>query len=114
MRKLVKDSSGNVAELLSLNGSIPGGWEEVPVEELESTELSLAKANKMIQIRAERDRRLVENDRQWLIASKTGQPTTTVESAAQTLRDLPEAAETALNALTTVEDIKAYDAFAEL
>lgn len=114
MKKLVKDSNGNVAELLSLNGLIPEGWELVPEEELATEELALAKRNKMSEVRAERDARLLENDKQWLIASKKGEPTVTIEAAAQTLRDLPEAAETALDALTTVEDIKAYDAFAGL
>jgi hypothetical protein len=114
MKKLVKDANGNVAELLSLNGFIPEGWELVPAEEIATEELALVRQSKMSQIRAERDARLVANDKAWLIASKTANATTSIEQAAQVLRDLPEAAETALNALNDVEAIKAYDAFAGL
>lgn len=114
MRKLVKDTNGTVMELVSPNGFIPDGFELVPEEELGAEELALARKNKLAEIRAERDARLLVNDKQWLIASKTAQDKTSIETLAQTLRDLPEAAETALNALNDVEAIKAYDAFAGL
>lgn len=111
MRILVKDENNNVMVLTSVNGFIPPGYTQVPEEELAEQELALARKDKMTEIRTERDRRLLENDKEWLIASKTGQSTATIETEAQTLRDLPEAAEVALAALTTIEDIKNYDAF---
>lgn len=114
MRKLVKDSNGTVMELVSPNGFIPDGFELVPEQEIDSEELVLARRNKLAEIRAERDARLLVNDKTWLIASKTGQDKSSIETAAQTLRDLPEAAETALDALNDVEAIKAYNAFAGL
>lgn len=114
MKRLVKDQNGNLAELVSPSGFIPEGWELVPENELEVSELAVAKRDKMTEIRAERNRMLKANDEAWLIASKTGQATTALESDAQILRDMTEAAETALDALTTVEDIKAHDAFASL
>jgi hypothetical protein len=114
MKKLVKDANGNVMELISPKGLIPEGLELVSEEEISTEELALARRNKMSEIRAERDSRLLENDKSWLIASKKGESTASIEAEAVVLRDLPEAAETALDALTTVEDIKAYDAFAGL
>jgi hypothetical protein len=114
MKKLVKDAEGNLAELLSLNGSIPEGWQEVPAEELEAEELVLAKRNKMAEIRAKRDTMLLKNDKLWLIASKKGESVTALEQDAAVLRSLPELAQSAIDALPSVESIKAYDAFSGL
>ena len=113
MRILVKDSNDNILVLTSVNGFIPEGYTVVPQEELEQEELSLSKKNKLEEIRSKRNSLLVENDKQWLIKSKKGQSTTALEAEAQALRDLPEEAETALNAMTTLEDIAAYDPFEE-
>ena len=114
MRKLIKDSEGNLARLNSLNGLIPDGWTEVPAEELDAEELNLARTKKMSSIRSQRDEMLLTNDKLWLIASKKGEDTAALEADADTLRDLPEAAQTALDALETTEEVEAYDAFADL
>lgn len=114
MKKLVKDQNGNLAELVSVSNYIPEGWELVPSEELSDAELALAKRDKMAEIRSERNRMLAANDVAWLIASKQGQATTALEADAQVLRDLPEAAEAAIDLLESAEAIKAYDAFADL
>lgn len=114
MRKLVKDSENNVMELISVNGFIPEGFTEVPAESQDSEELALARKNKMAEIRAKRDIILLQNDKMWLIASKKGESTTDLEADAQTLRDLPASAQTALDAIANIEDlddIKTYDAF---
>lgn len=55
-----------------------------------------------------------ETDKLWLIASKKNEDTTSLETDAETLRDLPELAQTELALLETVEDIKAYDCFTGL
>jgi hypothetical protein len=114
MRKLVKDQNGNLAELTSLSEFVPEGWELVSDNELEASEIALAKRDKMAAVRAERNRMLAANDVAWLIAAKQNQATTALEADAQILRDLPEAVETAIDALATAEDIQAYDAFADL
>jgi len=111
MKKLVKDSENNVMELISVNGLIPSGFTLVPEEELEAEELSLARKDRLAAIRAERNQKLRENDTQWLIASKTGQSLTAIETEAQNLRDIPELAEDELALLTDLEAIKAYNPF---
>jgi hypothetical protein len=114
MKKLVKDQNGNLAELVSINGFVPEGWELVPENELEASELAIATRDKMSEIRGERNRMLSANDVAWLIASKQGQATTALEADAQILRDMPEDAEAAIHLLESAEAIKAYDAFVDL
>jgi hypothetical protein len=114
MRKLIKDQEGNVAELFSVNGLIPEGFTEVPSEELADSELLVARKLKMESVRTRRNSLLIQNDKLWLIASKKGESTTGLEADAETLRDLPELAQTELDALEAVEDIQAYDCFAGL
>ncbi len=114
MKILVKDSEDNVMELISVNGFVPPGFTLVAEENIAEEELALARKFKMNKIRAQRDRFLVQNDKEWLIASKKSESTVDLEADAQILRDLPEAAETVLDAMTVVEDIEAHDAFAEL
>lgn len=115
MRKLIKDSEGNVAELMAVDPSfIPTGWTEVPAEEVDAEELTLARKYKMDAVRAKRNAWLLINDKEWLIAAKKNESTAGLEADAVALRDLPEAAETALDALSSVEDVEAYDAFAGL
>lgn len=114
MRILVKDENNNVMILTSVNGFIPPGFTVVPQEEIATEELILARKDRLASVRAERDKKLLQNDKLWLIASKKGEPTAGLETDAQTLRDLPELAETELAALETVEDIKAYDCFSGL
>lgn len=115
MRKLLKDSEGNVVELLSVNGDfMPEGFEEVASEDLADAELGLARNSKLAQIRAKRNALLIQNDKLWMIASKKGESTTDLETDAQTLRDLPELAQSELEALEDAEAVKAYDCFTGL
>jgi hypothetical protein len=114
MRILVKDENDNVMVLNSVTGFIPPGFSIVPEEELEAEELALQRLNKLAEVRARRDSMLLRNDKEWLIEAKKSNPTTAIEADAQTLRDLPELAETELAALTDLELIKAYDCFAGL
>jgi hypothetical protein len=114
MRKLVKDSEDNVMVLVSSNGFIPDGYTLVAEEEIAAEELILARSNKMGEVRAKRNAMLLKNDTAFVIAQKDAASTTGISADAVILRDLPESAQTAVDALTTVEDIKAYDAFAGL
>lgn len=114
MRILVKDENDKVMILESIDGIIPSGLTAVPSEDLETSELIVARETKLSEIRSKRDLMLAKNDTLWLIASKKGEPTTSLEADAETLRDLPELAETELNALETVEEIQAYDCFSGL
>lgn len=117
MRKLAKDSDGNLVEIISTKGDIPSDFTEVPQEEVDSEELALARANKMAEIRTERDGMLEQNDVMWLIAAKKGESTADIEADAQELRDMTIAAQTYVDGVTDIEnidDIKDYDAFASL
>lgn len=114
MKILVKDSNDNVMELDSVNGSIPEGLTAVPQEDSDAAELSLSKKNKLGEIRSKRDSMLSKNDTVWMISKKKNESTTAIEADAEILRDLPELAETELDELTDVEDIKAYDCFSGL
>jgi hypothetical protein len=114
MKKLIKDSENNVMELISLNGSIPPGYTEVAAEEVAAEELNLARRNKMAEIRARRNAMLQKNDVAFLIAQKTSASTTAIKADANILRDLPEAAQTEIDGLESVESIRDFDAFAEL
>lgn len=116
MRKLIKDSQGNIGELVLASDIdfMPEGWSEVPAEELEAEELALARRNKMAEIRLKRDVWLLVNDKEWLIKSKKQESTVALEADAEALRDLPEAAQAAVDAMSSPEDIRAYDAFSGL
>ncbi len=113
MRKLIKDSEDNVFELNSLNGSIPDGYTEVPSEELDAEELALARKKKVESVRSQRDAMMLVHDKVYLIALKDATDTTTILADRQLLLDLPEDAQTAIDALATKEDVEAYDAFAD-
>ncbi len=115
MKRLIKNSENVIAEVVLVSATnIPEGWELVPSEEELDAQLSLAKRDKLAEIREKRDAMLFKNDILWLIASKKGEATTALEADADTLRDLPELAETELDALSDVEDIQAYDCFSGL
>ena len=81
------------------------------VEEPDFKELAIER--KIRNIRSERDLRLHENDKEWMIASKKKQDTTDLEEFADKLRDLPEVAKAVLEELS-LEEIKDYDAFLNL
>lgn len=114
MRLLVKDKDGNVAEMISVNGKIPDGWEPVAEEDISTEELRIARASKMAELRAKRDAMLKINDREWMIAKKMNQPTDDIEADAQKLRMAPQTAQTELNKKRSVNTIKAYDVFVDL
>jgi hypothetical protein len=114
MRKLIKDSEDNVMVLVSPNGFIPDGYTEVPSEEVDTEELILARKNKMDEVRSQRDEMMVVHDKVYLIALKDSSSTVALLTDRTALLDLPEDAQTAVDALTTIEDIKAYDAFSGL
>lgn len=111
MRILVKDSNNNVLVLNSPLGFIPAGFTKVAQEDISIEELKLARKDKLEEIRASRNKRLKNNDKAWLIASKTGASLTAIEAEAQNLRDIPEMAEDELALLETIEEIKAYNPF---
>lgn len=75
------------------------------------TDLDKYKEVKLEEIRIERDKKLLENDKDWLIASKKVEDTSAIEATAQSLRDLPTSAATAMSSMTTVEEIETYNAF---
>ena len=114
MRKLVKDSEDNVMVLNSVNGFIPDGYTLVADEDIDAAEIVIARARKMVEIRAKRDYMLVENDKQWLIASKKAESTTTLEADAVILRDMTDDAQTAIDAESDLQTVKDYDAFASI
>ena len=114
MRKLVKDAQDNVMVLVSPNGFIPDGYTLVAEEEVDAEELNLARVKKMAEVRNKRDALMLSHDRQYLIAIKDNASKANLDSDRSTLLDLPELAQTEVDALTTVEDIQAYDAFSEL
>lgn len=114
MKVLIKDSENKVKIIDSIDGFIPPGYTLVAEEEVEAEKLNLAKSNKLAEIRAKRDEMLSINDKLWLIASKKAHPTTSLETDAETLRDLPELAQSELDALETVEEVQAYDCFVGL
>lgn len=111
MRKLVRDSENNVFRIHSLNGSIPSEYTEVPEEEIAAEELNIARAKKMIQIRAQRDSMMEVHDKVYLIALKDAADTTAILADRQIMLDIPEDAQTAIDALESAEDIETYDAF---
>ena len=69
MRKLIKDSEGNIFIFASVKGAIPQGHVEVPAEELEAAEaditsskLNSARASKLDEVRAARVPKLARVD----------------------------------------------------
>jgi len=111
MRKLVKDAQDNVMVLISLNGSIPDGYTEVPENEVAAEELTLARTSKMAEVRNKRDAMMVSHDKQYLIALKDGADTANMLADRTILLDLPAVAQVAIDALETKEEVEAYDAF---
>lgn len=112
---LLKDQDGKVVEMIQVKpGFIPDGYELVPEEDINTEELKLARAARMIEIRAKRDQMLKINDREWLIAKKMNQPTEDIEADAQILRMVPQTAQTELNKKRSLNTIKSYDVFADL
>lgn len=114
MKRLVKNAEGSTVILIAPPEILPPGFSEIAPEEMATEELALAIKEKLVNVRAKRDDMLAINDKLWLIASKKGESTTGLEADAETLRDLPELAETELEAMETVEDVQAYDCFAGL
>lgn len=76
-----------------------------------SVSLPKLREKRLAEIRAERNQKLAESDRDWIVAASSGVPTQEIEARKQALRDLPEAAETQLNRLRSVNSIKSYNPF---
>lgn len=113
MKKLLKDSEGNVFEA-DVKFEIPDGFVEVLAEDYESEELKLARTKKMSQIRSRRDLMLLNHDRQYLIALKDSADTTDLLADRQILLNVPQDSETYLNSETDLESIKSFDPFPAL
>lgn len=77
-------------------------------------DVAKARTCKIDEIRAKRDKMMLNHDKQYLIAMKDSASTTDLDADRATLLDLPAAAQTALDALTDLDDIKNHDAFATL
>lgn len=93
--------------------SQPAVYETIPAVRGMRMVMSLAKArsNKLESIRIERDIKLLENDKAFLIAFKKDEDLTAIRAEAQALRDLPAVAKAALEELESLEEINAYNAF---
>lgn len=76
-----------------------------------SIDLAKARSIKLEEIRSQRDMKLLENDKQWLIAAKKHEDTTSLEVEAQILRDMPEIVATELEMMITLEEINGYNPF---
>lgn len=72
-------------------------------------DLAKAKAQKLEEIRQERNKRLEESDKELMIAISKDQPQDAIKAKKEALRDLPDAAETALKKLKKVETVDAYE-----
>ena len=117
MSKLYKDLEDNIVAISSINGFVPEGYTEVPIEEVDAAKLVRARSKKMAEIRAQRDSMLIQNDKMWLIESKKGNATTDIEADAVELRNMTTAAQTAVDAIidiADIDDIKNHDAFSSL
>lgn len=128
MKYALKDSEGKIAILISANDPVvPEGWTMIgPVsddldfswqESMEeangeiSVNLDKARAQRIEELRPERDRRLLESDAQWVELKSKGQDASAVEALKQTLRDLPQAAADDLSVITDLEVIRNYNPF---
>lgn len=71
-------------------------------------DLSLARAQKLEEIRTERNKRLEESDKEWMVAVSMGIDPVAINGKKQALRDLPDAAETALAAKRSINTIDSF------
>lgn len=75
-------------------------------------DLPKARAQKLEEVRAARDAKLVDSDKEWMIASSSGaapEAIAAINAKKAALRDLPDAAEAALKKLKKLETIDAYE-----
>jgi hypothetical protein len=72
-------------------------------------DLVLVRAAKMEDIRAERDKRLVESDADYVKDLSMSVSLAAVNALKQDLRDLPAAAQSAVNALSSAAEIESYE-----
>ena len=79
-------------------------------------DVSKVREQKMSEIRAKRDEMLVKSDTMWIECTTKGASSdvTDIEADKVVLRDMAASAQTALDALSDVEDIMNHDAFASL
>ena len=71
-------------------------------------DMLLARTQKMVEIRAERDKRLLETDAEWVELSSKGLSLTALNTKKQTLRDITISAQTAVNAETNANILETY------
>ncbi len=132
MKYIVKN--GNQLSLLNVISALPQlpeGFEVIGLEfEVNPNSIELADGElhegiiiyshpktierKLVEIRAQRDAKLIENDKAFMIALKTDQTLLidSLKTEAQALRDLPQVAEAAMQDMTLVE-LNAYNPFEE-
>lgn len=72
-------------------------------------DLDLARAKKLAELRAIRDEKLAETDKEWMKLASQGQDLTAINAKKQALRDLPEQMESDLAAKRKAETIDAYE-----
>jgi len=113
MAKLYKDSEDNIVSIISVNGTIPDGYTELIAEEIDAAELQRCKDSKIADIKMKRDIKLLANDKEWIIASKSGNDTVSIVATRDALLADVETAETDIAALTTKEEVKAFWLFPE-
>lgn len=75
--------------------------------------LDKARVAKLASIRAERDARMADNDKAFIIAFKKDEDLANIKASAQILRDFPEVAEAALSVMSSLVDINSYNPFGE-
>lgn len=72
-------------------------------------DLTKAKAQKLDEIRKERDSKLADTDKEWMIASSQGKPVDAINGKKQALRDIPDEAQKDLAKLRSINTIDAYE-----
>lgn len=75
-----------------------------------SVDLSLAKEKRLEEIRQERDKLLLASDAMWTEAHSKGLDLTSLSTYKDALRDMPASVESDLAAISSVEDLEAYQA----
>jgi len=73
-----------------------------------TVDLPAARLIKLAEIRIERDKRLADSDKEWLIAMSQGKSQDEINTKKKALRDIPDVAESALKKLKKLETIDAY------
>ena len=72
-------------------------------------DLTKAKAQRLSELRAEREAKRAESYKEFMIAMSKGESTEAIMAKKQALRDLPEAIESALSAKKKLDTVDAYE-----